>query len=168
MSVAVRPIGWALLAAYLILELFSVDTLKKLVTKSGLIVSGALLFIILFGLFNYSHFNKFIFTSTNGPVNLLIGANDDATGAYNDKVFEKGKIGYIPNPESRTYIEKGGYWLKQTYSWIYRHPLKYLSLFPLKIIHIFIWDYFSVSRLMDLKDWNLYKVMKNIITGSNE
>lgn len=168
MSVAVRPIGWALLAAYLILELFSGDTLKNLFTKSGLIVSGALLFIILFGLFNYSHFNKFIFTSTNGPVNLLIGANDDATGAYNNKVFEKAKIGYIPNPESRTYIEKGGYWLKQAYSWIYSHPLKYISLFPLKIIHMFIWDDFSVSRLLSFTDWNLYRVMKNIITGSDE
>ena len=167
-SIAVRPIGWALLAAYLIQCFFTVDKFRKVFSAFAILLSGALLFILLFGLFNYSHFGKFIFTSTNGPVNLLIGANDDATGAYNDKVFEKGKIGYIPNPGEKTYIEKENYWLKQATNWIYHHPFKYVSLFPLKIVHMFVWDDFSVSRLIGLKNWNLYRVMKDIFTGSND
>ena len=167
-SIAVRPIGWALLVAYLICELFSGMKLKNIVKEIGQLVSGTLLFIGLFGLFNYSHFGRFIFTSTNGPVNLLIGANNDATGAYNERVFEQGKIGFIPQPEKKTYVVKENYWFEQATKWIYNHPIKYVSLFPLKIVHMFIWDDFSVSKLMELKDWNLYRVMKNIITGSSE
>jgi hypothetical protein len=165
-SIGVRPIGWALLGAYLINELFSGEQVKKILSNAGILNSGLLVFIILFGAFNYSHFGKFIFTSTNGPVNLLISANDDATGAYNNKVFEKGKIGFVANPEKKTYIVKEGYWLNQAYNWIYKHPVKYISLFPLKIVHMFIWDDFSVSRLLNLSNWNLYKVAKDIITGS--
>ena len=167
-SIAVRPIGWALLGAYLINEIYSREQVKKILRNAGILVLGFLIFITSFGIFNYSHFDKFIFTSTNGPVNLLIGANDDATGAYNNKVFEKGKIGYIANSDKETYTVKEGYWLNQAYNWIYEHPVKYISLFPLKIVHMFIWDDFSVSRLLNLSDWNLYKVIKNIITGSKE
>ena len=167
-SIAVRPIGWALLGAYLINEIYSREQVNKILRNAGILVLGFLIFITLFGIFNYSHFDKFIFTSTNGPVNLLIGANDDATGAYNNKVFEKGKIGYIANSDKETYTVKEGYWLNQAYNWIYEHPVKYISLFPLKIIHMFIWDDFSVSRLLNLSDWNLYKVIKNIITGSKD
>ena len=167
-SIAVRPIGWALLGAYLINEIYSREQVNKILRNAGILVLGFLIFITLFGIFNYSHFDKFIFTSTNGPVNLLIGANDDATGAYNNKVFEKGKIGYIANSDKKTYTVKEGYWLNQAYNWIYEHPVKYISLFPLKIVHMFIWDDFSVSRLLNLSDWNLYKVIKNIITGSKE
>jgi hypothetical protein len=167
-SIAVRPIGWALLGAYLINEFYSGEQVKKILVNAGIMISGLLVFIIFFGTFNYSHFGKFIFTSTNGPVNLLIAANDDATGAYNNKVFEKGKIGYIANPEKKTYIVKEGYWLNQAYKWIYEHPVKYISLFPLKIVHMFIWDDFTVSRLLNLSNWNLYKVAKDIITGSKE
>jgi len=167
-SIAVRPIGWALLGAYLINEIYSREQVNKILRNAGILVLGFLIFITLFGIFNYSHFDKFIFTSTNGPVNLLIGANDDATGAYNNKVFEKGKIGYIANSDKKTYTVKEGYWLNQAYNWIYEHPVKYISLFPLKIVHMFIWDDFSVSRLLNLSDWNLYKVIKNIITGSKD
>jgi hypothetical protein len=167
-SIGVRPIGWALLGAYLINEFFSGEHVKKILNNTGVLISGLLVFIILFGTFNYLHFGKFIFTSNNGPVNLLIAANDDATGAYNNKVFEKGKIGYIANPEKKTYIVKESYWLSQAYKWIYEHPVKYISLFPLKIVHMFIWDDFSISRLLNLSNWDLYLVAKNIITGSKE
>ena len=165
-SIAVRPIGWALLGAYLINEFYSGEQVNKILRNASTLVFGLLIFITLFGIFNYSHFDRFIFTSTNGPVNLLIGANDDATGAYNNKVFEKGKIGFIPNSQTKTYSAKEGYWLNQAYNWIYEHPVKYISLFPPKIVHMFIWDDFTVSRLLNLSDWNLYKIIKNIITGS--
>ena len=165
-SIAVRPIGWALLAAYLIIVFFKREKFKMIFASIILIFSGMLLFILSFGLFNYSHFGRFIFTSTNGPVNLLIGANNDATGAYNNKVFEIGKIGYLPDAESKTYIDKEDFWFGQVSKWIFNNPLKYISLFPLKIVHIFIWDDFSVSRLLNLEDWNLYRVMKNILEGN--
>ncbi len=161
-SVSVRPIGWALLAAYLVNFLFAGDSIKFKLKEAGKIIAGALLFISLFGFFTYSNFGRFIFTSTNGPVNLLIGANDNATGAYNDRVFQKGKAGYILQPETKTYSEKENFWFTQASSWVFAHPIKYISLFPLKLVHMFIWDDITVSRLLNLNDWNLYRVMKNI------
>lgn len=126
---------------------------------------GTLLFIMLFGTINYLHFDKFVYTSTTAPVNLIIGANNDATGLYNNKVFDEGKIGFISQPEKKTYVEKEDYWFKQAGKWIYNHPIKYVSLFPLKIVQMFIWDNFSVSGLIGLKDWYLYRFMKDILTG---
>ncbi len=161
-SVGVRPLGWALLAAYLVNFLFAGENIKFKLKEGGILIAGALLFISSFGLFTYSNFGRFIFTSTNGPVNLLIGANDDATGAYNDKVFREGNAGYIFQPETKTYIQKENFWFVKAAGWIAAHPIKYISLFPLKLIHIFIWDDFTVSRLLNFTDWNLYRVMKNI------
>lgn len=161
-SVGVRPLGWALMAAYMVNFLFAGESVKFKLKKSGILIAGVLLCISSFGFFTYSNFGRFIFTSTNGPVNLLIGANDDATGAYNDKVFREGNAGYIFQPETKTYIQKENFWFAQAVDWISAHPIKYISLFPLKLIHIFIWDDFTVSRLLNFTNWNLYRVMKNI------
>ena len=166
-SVGVRPIGWALVLSYLIvLGIRSVKD-KANYKKIFLVVIGCAVFIIPFGLFTRSYFNRFIFTNTNGPVNILIGANNDATGAYNAKVFEKGKAGFIDNPASKTYIEKEAYWKVQAVKWIEAHPLKWISLFPLKIIHMFAWDDYSISTLFHMGDWNLYKILKTILVQKN-
>lgn len=159
-AIAVRPLGWALAAAYLINYLLSGLKFIELIKKSGLITAGLVMFIIIFGYLTYANFGRFIFQSTNGPVNLLIAANDDATGAYNNKVFEKGKTGYIEKPGEKTYIEKEDFWQNQALKWIKDNPVKYISHFPLKLVHMFIWDDFSVSGLVNTHNWNLYKVAK--------
>jgi len=166
-AIAVRPLGWALAAAYLINYLFGVKFIE-LIKKLGLIISGILIFIIIYSSFTYSNFGRFIFQSTNGSVNLLIAANDDASGAYNNKVFKKGKIGYIEEPEKKTYIEKEKFWQKQALNWIEENPVKYISLFPMKLLHMFAWDDFSVSRLANIRDWNLYKAAKYLLFHSDD
>lgn len=168
-AIAVRPLGWALAAAYLINYLLSGLKFIELIKKSGLITAGLVMFIIIFGYLTYANFGRFIFQSTNGPVNLLIAANDDATGAYNNKVFEQGKIGYIEEPGGKTYIEKEEFWKKQALNWIENNPVKYISLFPVKLLHMFAWDDFSVSKLVNTQNRNLYNVAKYLLfhTGDN-
>ncbi len=119
-AIAVRPSGWALLLAFISIQIFTSIKKKKLLFKFFHIYSGTLVFIILFGGFTYSHFGKFEFTSTTGPVNLLLGANDDATGGFNSTVFEKGKAGYIEYLDSLTYIQKGEFYQEQAVKWIER------------------------------------------------
>jgi hypothetical protein len=166
-SIAVRPLGWALLAAYVI-NYFWIDKERLKKAKEVLILtSGVVSFIALFGFIIYLNFGRFVFTSTNGPLNLLIGANKDATGAFNSRVFEKGNSGYIEHPERMTYTEKGDYWLKQTENYIKLNPVKWISLFPMKIVYMFIWDDFSVYKLLNFDDWNLYRVTKNILSKDN-
>jgi hypothetical protein len=108
------------------------------------LILGLSLFIIALGTITQLSFGKFIYTSSTGPLNLLIGANDNATGAYNYKVFEKGKQGYIQNSDSMTYIEKGKLWEQKTSEWVISHPLKWLSLIPARIFFMFAWDDFTI------------------------
>ena len=166
-SVGVRPLGWALLASYLIIYIYQIRK-KALPQRSFLpILAGFILFIFSFGLFNQLHFGKFIFTSTSGPYNLIIGANDNATGAYNEKVFYKGNIGYIPNAERKTYIERGDIWESKAINWIESHPVKWISLLPVKTAYIFLWDDIAISPLMNLQDWDFFHIIKHIIIKKN-
>jgi hypothetical protein len=40
--------------------------------------------------------------------------------------------------------------------------LKWISLIPAKIGFMFLWDDFAISPLMNMQDWNLYHIAKNV------
>ncbi len=160
-SVGIRPLGWGLIAIYFLITVYHLFSKRS---KTPLfIAAGLFLFILVFGSFTYLNFGQFIFTSNNGPINILIGANRNATGAFNANVFDKGNSGYIDSPETKTFYFKEEYWKNQAENWIIKHPIKWISLFPLKIIYMFAWDDFSVSHLFDYGKWNLFLVLKTII-----
>jgi hypothetical protein len=161
-ALAIRPTGWALIAAIILNSFMTKEIFSVKVKEISFLVLGTAIFIGLFGLFTYSGFGRFIYTANNGSVNLLIGANQDATGAYNAKVFEKGNAGYIEHPELMTYYEKEDFWFKKAKEYIISHPVRWVSLFPMKVVHIFIWDDFSVHKLANFNDWNLYRIAKSI------
>ncbi len=164
-SVAVRPMGWALLAALFAYILFIQPSrrLKQILFLSG----GVALFILIMGTTTYLSSGHFIFTSVNYGTNFLIGANDDATGAYNDRVFHEGKAGFIENPESKTYIEKQQYWFNKAVNWIEENPGRWIKIFPLKLIHIFVWDDYAISPLLHMQEWNLYIIMKHLVISQD-
>ncbi|MFA6979408.1 MAG: hypothetical protein WC209_08805 [Ignavibacteriaceae bacterium] len=165
-AIGVRPIGWVLLIIYLMIGIRKAFKSQK-DKKPFLILTGTAFFIILFGGSTYLSFGNFIFTSTNGPVNILIGASDQATGAFNAYVFNKGNSGYINNSEQKTFYEKEEIWKKQALDWILLHPIKWISLFPKKIVHIFAWDDITISHLFDSGRWNLYRVLKEMYVSKS-
>jgi hypothetical protein len=165
-SVAVRPTGWALLAALFVFQLL-VHSGRKF-QQILFLFAGAILFFIVFGTITYTTSDHIVVTSVNYGTNLLIGANDDASGAYNDKVFQEGKLGFINNPETKTYIEKQQLWSAQALNWIKENPIDWLKIFPLKLAHIFIWDDYAISPLLNMQDWNLYIIMKNLLIERNQ
>ena len=159
-SVGIRPLGWSLIVIYFSISIYQLFSKRS---KAPLfIIVGLFSFIMVFGGFTYLTFGKFIFTSNNGPINILIGANKNATGAFNANVFDKGNSGYIDSPETKTFNFKENYWKNQAENWIIKHPIKWISLFPLKIIYMFAWDDFSISHLFDYGKWNLFLVLKTI------
>ena len=166
-SIAIRPVGWALALCYFFIALYKYFKEKKLSFNFLKIFTGTFLFILLFGGFNYLHFGRFIFTSTTGPVNLLLGANDTATGGFNARVYEKGNIGYIKNPDTLTYIQKGDFYSKQATNWIKQNPIKWFELAPLKIVHTFAYDDIAISSILNLGEWNFYTIVKHIGTDKN-
>lgn len=163
-AISVRPLGWALFCGLVVIQIFTSIRNKKIVFQHMYIYTGTLIFIILFGGLTFLHFNKFEFASTTGPVNLLLGANDDATGGFNSAVLEKGKAGYIEYSDSSTYIQKGEFYQDQAIRWITDNPLKWLSLAPLKLFHSFGWDDVSLSFLLGHYDTNFLRVVKIHVT----
>lgn len=163
-AIAVRPAGWALLLAFISIQIFISIKNKKILFNYFHVYTGTLIFIILFGGFTFLHFGKFEFTSTTGPINLLLGANDDATGGFNSSVYEKGKAGYIEYPDSQTYIQKGEFYQAQAIKWIADNPVKWVSLAPMKLFHAFGWDDISLSSLLGYNDTNFLRVIRVLIS----
>lgn len=160
-SLSARPTGWALLASLLI-YIISIKSEIKFQIISW-IFTGAILFFIVFGITTQLSSDHFVVTSVNYGTNFLIGANDDATGAYNDRVFQQDKAGFINAPESKTYIYKQHLWFFHAVNWVKENPVKWVKLIPLKFIHIFVWDDYAVSPLLGMQDWNLYVLMKHLL-----
>jgi len=166
-SIAVRPVGWDLAVCYLLIAGYLFFKEKKFNLDILKIAIGTFLFIILFGCFNYWHFGRFIFTSTTGPVNLLLGANDTATGGFNARVYDQGNIGYIARPDTLTYLQKGDFYYDQATNWIKQNPGKWLLLALLKLIHTFSYDDISISTIAGLGDWNIVATIKHLVEDGN-
>jgi hypothetical protein len=163
-SIAVRPVGWALLLAFILIHFVSIIKKSEFSLNRLFLYTGTIIFIVTFGLFTYSHFGRFEFTSTTGPINLLLGANDDATGGFNSRVLETGKTGFIDDSISMTYIQRGEFYQEQAFSWIEHNPEKWLLLAPMKIFHTFTWDDISLSALLGFDDTNFARVIRIILT----
>jgi len=168
-SIAIRPLGWALVLSFL--SIISYKIYKKEIQYSAMLylLTGLFTIILLFGSMTNLSFGKFVFTSDNGPLNILMGANDHANGGYYEKVFEKGDIGYIGHPENLTFYQKQEFWRSQAVSWISAHPVKWIMLFPRKMFNMFAWDDISVSKLVfnNFNLLNFLKALKEHIPLSN-
>ncbi len=158
-SISVKPVGYTLFLAFILFFVYTKIKFDKSYPAIWLI-SGVITFISVFGFFNHLHFGRFIFTSSTGPINILIGANDNATGGYKDEVFKPGNAGYLANADSMTYSEKNDFYWEKSLDWITSHPLRWLGLMPMKLVHTFIWDDITVSYLLDTGDWDFAKIVK--------
>lgn len=166
-AIGVRPAAWALLLAFIVLQVMSGYKTRKFSFSYFYLYTGLFVFILCFGFWTSTHFGKFEFTSTTGPVNLLLGANDDATGGFNSTVFEKGKAGYIGNPDLMTFIQKGDFYQDTALSWIKQHPIKWIMLAPLKFFHTFGWDDISLSSMLGFSNVNFARLIRVISIEKN-
>lgn len=163
-SIAVRPLGWALLATFVLLHIYKIIKTKKPELTYSYIYLGTFVFIFSFGTFINSHFGKFEYSSTTGPINLLLGANDDATGAFNSTVLEYSKAGYLEHPDTMTYLQKGKFYQEKAISWITEHPFKWILLAPMKLFYAYGWDDVSLSNLLGFGDTNFLHVIRILLT----
>jgi len=152
-----------LLAAFLLIHFIFIFKNKKILFNYVYPYLGVVIIIVFFGVFNKINSGHFEFTSTTGPINLLLGANEDATGGFNSAVLEKDKVGYIQFPDSMTYFQKRSFYQEEAINWISLHPFKWLLLAPMKLIHSFAWDDISISALLGMSDTNFARVVKIIL-----
>ena len=158
-SISVKPVGFTLLLAFILSYLYSKIKFNKSYPVIW-IIGGVITFISVFGLFNQLHFGRFIITASTGPINIIMGANDNATGGYKDEVFKPGNEGYLANADSMTYSETNDFFWEKSLDWITSHPIRWLGLMPMKLVHTFIWDDITLSNLLDTGEWDFAKIVK--------
>lgn len=165
-GVGVRQVGFALLFSYV--TLFAITILQRNANyrKMACISIGFLVMAISIGFSIKSNLGQFMVTSNSGSVNVLMGANDYATGSYNNRVFEQGNAGYIKDLAAKTLSEKQAFWNEQAIKWIKNNPGKWFLLIPKKLVFMFAWDDWSINTLMHTTDWNLHTIAKMAATGN--
>lgn len=140
----IRPLTIAFLLGGILYLVLSKN--RKLIFA---LVGCYILLIILIGIISYIYTGYFIYQSTTAGFNLVMGANDDADGSFENTCFQEGKIAYLP-PEIRdtmTFAEKDNYYKKIAISWILKNPVKWFLLFPKKIFYMYGTEEFY-SRLL--------------------
>ena len=87
----------------------------------------------------HQNYPNYLYKSTTGGVNLIMGANDDASGGYCAAVFQEGKIGHIPDEfkSKLTVNEKDSIWTHRAVHWIKTHPIQYSILTCKKMYYLF-------------------------------
>jgi len=158
-SISVKPVGFTLLLAFILIYIYNKVKFNKSYPIIWLI-SGVIIFISVFGLFNHLHFGRFIITASTGPITIIMGANDNATGGYKDEVFKTGNEGYLANGDSMTYSETNDFFWGKSLDWITSHPIRWLGLMPMKLVHTFIWDDITLSNLLNTGEWDFAKIVK--------
>lgn len=109
------------------------------------LISAMICVVLIIGTASYISSGHFVFQSVTGGVNLIMGANDDADGSYNETVFNEGNLGYLPNYDDLSYKEKDSIWMKKSIEWIKQKPIKYLALIPAKLLYMYAVDTYAFS-----------------------
>jgi Predicted membrane protein (DUF2079). len=158
-----RPIGLALFISILTIGIFIFIQEKHISLRILRVLGSCLFTLLVIGGITKLHMGYFVPLPTNGSYNILIGANDDATGAYNDRVFQPGKAGYFNNRDSLTFLEKEQFSREAAFKWIAQHPWRWLGLVPAKLFHLFGRDDWAIPALLNTDRWNIYTVAKLFI-----
>ena len=106
---------------------------------------STILIIVSIGMFTYSRIGYFNYQSTTSGYNLIMGANDDADGSYDNTVFKEGNIGHISNWDSLTFGQRDVFWRNQAIDWIKENPAKWILLIPYKAINLFLLDLYALT-----------------------
>ncbi|MDZ7267873.1 MAG: hypothetical protein ONB48_15370 [candidate division KSB1 bacterium] len=166
LAIGVRPFGWALLLACFTVEVPGLLRRRQWRAPILGLAGSAFAVLAVLGGLGERAVGEFVFTSTTGPANLLMGANDLANGAYNKRVFAAGQPGELAADSAMTFVAKGDFWTAQALRWIRAHPLKWLALLPRKLFHLFARDDWAINALTHSHAWNLYRIGKMLQAGS--
>lgn len=162
-SVNIRPIGAGLLLAYCAILTSDFIRYKRFTAKILYLFAGFVILFVGLGLLAKATSGYFVPASTTGSHNILLGANDEATGAYNCRVLGKDKAGYIANGDSLTFVQKNRIWKAYAYDWIGKHPLRWLSLMPAKLFHLFGRDDWAIPPLLNDDTWYVNTIAKMVL-----
>lgn len=160
----VRPLGIVWLFAIMIYYIVNKVDYKKYMC----LFVGSVAIVCLIGIFTKEHFPDFNYSSSTGGWNLIMGANDDCDGGYNDLVFKEGNIGYLEESAQYTYKQRDDFYKSQAIDWVLNNPITYLKYLPSKIKLLFMFDnqYDMSGNLIEAQSRPVYLLSK--ISFSNK
>ncbi len=134
----VRPLAIAWMFSVIIYFFLNKSSYKKYACY----IAGYIIMIIIIGSITKINFEDFNYASTTGGWNLIMGANDDCSGNYNDIVFREGNIGYISNEDKNvlSYKQQDSTYMSRSIKWIIENPINYISYIPSKVKELFLYD----------------------------
>lgn len=160
LAIGVRPTGLAAVIAFVLVTAWNAFRRRWEVRRPLLVALGLCVYVLLAGMYTRYSINDFLFMSTTGPANLLVGAHDHADGQYSGAV--------LAGPEFRkdTYKERNRAYLDHAIGWIQAHPFQWIATFPRKLYSTYITDDFAVSQLLLNQDWTLNRYVKDLRGGT--
>ena len=157
LALGVRPTAYSLVLGFLVLYSIDIFHQRAKHLRMFLLILGIITFVFIQGTISMRNIGQFVYSSTTGPANLIMSANDKATGVYDNTIFKKDSILL----SKKTYVEKNKYLQKRSLDWMKAHPTKWLSLIPRKIYSTFIADDFAITPLIGSNKWSLNKFLKD-------
>lgn len=119
-------------------------------------IIGYVCVCISISLLTHKNFPDYVWKASTGGVNLIMGANDLATGGYCGEARREGGLGYLPNLFSDeelpvlgdhgnykktsgkyTYKECDSIWTKRAVEWIKANPSKFTKLMYIKVKNLY-------------------------------
>jgi len=156
LAIGIRPTGFALLFAYGALYLYDLIFKKYEHKKIGLIMMGVVTYVLIMGCLSLQNINKFEYTSTTGPANLIMSAYPKSTGVYDSRFTETDSL----YKTKKTYFERNEYLMNKSIQYIKEDPLRWISLIPRKIYSTFIFDGWTINKLINREKWDLNYLIK--------
>lgn len=157
LAIGVRPTGLALFFSYICIFGFDLLQKKYEFKKLAVVAAGMLVYIFAMGLLSERNIDRFEYTSTTGPANLIMSANPNASGSYSDHFIKTDSI----YKTKTTYYDRNEYLMSRSKEYIIDHPITWLSLIPKKIYLMFIFDGWAVSTLIQEQKSDLNSYLKN-------
>ncbi len=131
----VRPIALLFVVSMLLYAIVK----RYRVVNLLLFFGGMLAVTALVGLTNSRMTGETFVSGSTAGVNLIMGANPDADGSYNDEVFTPGHIGYI-GQDGCSVFQKDSIWKSRAVEWIKENPAEYAGRAPVKLARLWLGD----------------------------
>ncbi len=173
-GVAVALANWVrpLLVVYLPGMLLFLWLRRAGIRRMSMLLAGALAMTLVIGAGAQRLTGRFIFQAQTMGINMLMGANDDADGSYNDAVFREGKAGYI-DPQRRarmTFYEIDALYKDEAIAWMARNPMSFFLLAPAKLFYFLATDTYGGCAFLGRETDNLAYLLElwNVLLGRGE
>lgn len=152
----IRPLAWAWIISALFFFVLNKVGYKYILAYAA----SVFLFCGSIGYLTHKNFPDYLYTASTGGVNMIMGANDKATGGYLHEAREEGGLGYLPGlyDDAKTrpvtslrtgeflkdysdkyiYSECDSIYKARSINWIVENPIKWCSTIPNKIKLLFL------------------------------